>query len=158
MDASPTKILMVCLGNICRSPLAEGILRSKLPENHFIIDSAGTGGWHVGQSPDPRSIQVAQQNGIDISYQRARKFELADFDTFDIIYAMDTSNKKNLLQIAPQPQAAAKVKLILEYLPDNQSLDVPDPYFGNHKDFEFTFELLDKVCEIISKNLRHPNY
>lgn len=152
-----TKILMVCLGNICRSPLAEGILRAKLPEDRFIIQSAGTGGWHVGQSPDPRSIQVARQNGIDISDQRARKFDPADFTTFDIIYAMDASNKKHLLQLAPNQQAAAKVKLILEHLPDTKTLDVPDPYFGNQKDFEFTFDLLNEVCEIISKNLRVSN-
>ena len=108
----PVKILMVCLGNICRSPLAEGILRSKLDSN-FIIDSAGTGGWHAGESPDQRSIETAKQNNIDISHQKARKFSIADFDSFDYIYVMDQSNYKDVINLAPNKAAKAKVALIL---------------------------------------------
>ena len=143
----PVKILMVCLGNICRSPLAEGILRSKLDSN-FIIDSAGTGGWHAGQSPDKRSIETAKQYNIDISNQRARKFSIADFDLFDYIYVMDKSNYKDVINLAPDEAAKAKVALIL-----GDSKEVPDPYYGGQKGFENVYYLLDQACEEIAKNL-----
>lgn len=143
----PVKILMVCLGNICRSPLAEGILRSKLDSN-FIIDSAGTGGWHAGESPDKRSIETAKQYNIDISNQRARKFSIADFDLFDYIYVMDKSNYKDVINLAPDEAAKAKVALIL-----GNSKEVPDPYYGGQKGFENVYYLLDQACEEIAKNL-----
>jgi protein-tyrosine phosphatase len=91
-----TKILMVCLGNICRSPLAEGILKSKLPKEFFIIDSAGTANYHIGRSPDPRSVAVAREHGLNISKLRGRQFEVLDFDRFDFIYVMDKSNSDNV--------------------------------------------------------------
>ena len=143
----PVKILMVCLGNICRSPLAEGILRSKLDSN-FIIDSAGTGGWHAGESPDQRSIETAKQNNIDISHQKARKFSIADFDLFDYIYVMDQSNHKDVINLAPNEVAKAKVALIL-----GDSKEVPDPYYGGQEGFENVYYLLDQACEEIAKNL-----
>lgn len=143
----PVKILMVCLGNICRSPLAEGILRSKLDSN-FIIDSAGTGGWHAGESPDKRSIETAKQYNIDISNQRARKFSIADFDLFDYIYVMDKSNYKDVINLAPDEAAKAKVALIL-----GNSKEVPDPYYGGQEGFENVYYLLDQACEEIAKNL-----
>lgn len=143
----PVKILMVCLGNICRSPLAEGILRSKLDSN-FIIDSAGTGGWHAGESPDQRSIETAKQNNIDISNQKARKFSIADFDSFDYIYVMDQSNHKDVINLAPNKVAKAKVALIL-----GDSKEVPDPYYGGQEGFENVYFLLDQACEEIAKNL-----
>lgn len=143
----PVKILMVCLGNICRSPLAEGILRSKLDSN-FIIDSAGTGGWHAGESPDQRSIETAKQNNIDISHQKARKFSIADFDLFDYIYVMDQSNYKNVINLAPNKVSKAKVTLIL-----GDSKEVPDPYYGGQEGFENVYYLLDQACEEIAKNL-----
>lgn len=143
----PVKILMVCLGNICRSPLAEGILRSKLDSN-FIIDSAGTGGWHVGESPDQRSIETAKQNNIDISHQKARKFSIADFDSFDYVYVMDQSNYKDVINLAPNEVAKAKVALIL-----GDSKEVPDPYYGGQEGFENVYYLLDQACEEIAKNL-----
>ena len=143
----PVKILMVCLGNICRSPLAEGILRSKLDSN-FIIDSAGTGGWHAGESPDQRSIETAKQNNIDISHQKARKFSIADFDLFDYIYVMDQSNYKDVINLAPDEAAKAKVALIL-----GDSKEVPDPYYGGQEGFENVYYLLDQACEEIAKNL-----
>lgn len=143
----PVKILMVCLGNICRSPLAEGILRSKLDSN-FIIDSAGTGGWHAGESPDQRSIETAKQNNIDISNQKARKFSIADFDLFDYIYVMDQSNYKDVINLAPNKVAKAKVALIL-----GDSKEVPDPYYGGQEGFENVYYLLDQACEEIAKNL-----
>lgn len=143
----PVKILMVCLGNICRSPLAEGILRSKLDSN-FIIDSAGTGGWHAGQSPDKRSIETAKQYNIDVSNQKARKFSITDFDLFDYIYVMDKSNYKDVINLAPDEAAKAKVALIL-----GNSKEVPDPYYGGQKGFENVYYLLDQACEEIAKNL-----
>lgn len=143
----PVKILMVCLGNICRSPLAEGILRSKLDSN-FIIDSAGTGGWHAGQSPDKRSIETAKQYNIDISNQKARKFSISDFDLFDYIYVMDKSNYKDVINLAPDEAAKAKVALIL-----GDSKEVPDPYYGGQEGFENVYYLLDQACEEIAKNL-----
>lgn len=143
----PVKILMVCLGNICRSPLAEGILRSKLDSN-FIIDSAGTGGWHAGESPDQRSIETAKLHGFDISYQRARKFSITDFDLFDYIYVMDQSNYKDVLNLAPNEVAKEKVALIL-----GDSKEVPDPYYGGQEGFESVYYLLDQACEDIAKNL-----
>ncbi|HIC32938.1 MAG TPA: low molecular weight phosphotyrosine protein phosphatase [Flavobacteriaceae bacterium] len=147
-----TKILMVCLGNICRSPLAEGILKSKLNSN-FIVESAGTAAYHVGNKPDPRSIAVARQNGLNITNQRARKFTKQDFEDFDIIYAMDNSNYQNIIGLAENSQQKEKVKLILnESFPD-KNLDVPDPYYGGDKGFENVYNMLDHACEIIAKRI-----
>lgn len=147
-----TKILMVCLGNICRSPLAEGILKSKLDSN-FIVESAGTAAYHVGNKPDPRSIAVARQNGLNITNQRARKFNKQDFEDFDIIYAMDNSNYQNIIALAENDQQKEKVKLILnESFPD-KNLDVPDPYYGGEKGFENVYNMLDNACKIIAKRI-----
>ncbi len=147
-----TKILMVCLGNICRSPLAEGILKSKLNSN-FIVESAGTAAYHVGNKPDPRSIAVARQNGLNITNQRARKFTKQDFEDFDIIYAMDNSNYQNIIALAENEEEKSKVKLILnESFPD-KNLDVPDPYYGGDKGFENVYNMLDNACEIIAKRI-----
>lgn len=148
-----TKILMVCLGNICRSPLAEGILQSKLPKDQFIIDSAGTGGWHTGQLPDKRSIETAKKHGIDITNQRARQFKLTDFEDFDYIYAMDISNYKNILSLAPNEMAKSKVKLILNELFPNKNIEVPDPYYDGQDGFEEVFKMLDEACNVIVKKL-----
>lgn len=150
----PVKILMVCLGNICRSPLAEGILQSKLPRETFIVDSAGTGNWHVGQQPDKRSILTAKNRGLDISHQRGRVFEKSDFDTFDHIYVMDFSNYNNVLALAPDEEAKSKVKLILSELLPNENRDVPDPYFGEENGFETVYEMLDAACEVIAEKLK----
>ena len=146
-----TRILMVCLGNICRSPLAEGILRSKLDPERFFVDSAGTGHWHVGDKPDPRSIKVAQKYGIDISYQRGRQISTEDFEKFDFIYVMDNENKRNVSELAPDNNAKNKVRLILNELFENENVDVPDPYYGDESDFEHVFKLLNQATEVISK-------
>ncbi|WP_298903962.1 low molecular weight protein-tyrosine-phosphatase [uncultured Psychroserpens sp.] len=148
-----TSILMVCLGNICRSPLAHGILESKLPSDRFYVDSAGTAGYHIGDRPDHRSIAVAKSHNVDISRQQARQFQTSDFDTFDIIYVMDHSNFENVVKLARHTKDIAKVKLILEV---NQSITnkrVPDPYYGEMSDFEHVFSLLNNACDIISKKL-----
>ena len=146
------KILMVCLGNICRSPLAEGILLSKLSEG-FIVDSAGTGGWHAGQLPDKRSIAIARNNGLDITNQKARQFKVSDFTTFDHIFVMDNSNYKDVLALAPNEKAKSKVKLILNELFPNENIDVPDPYYGGEDGFKNVFEMLDRACEEIARKL-----
>lgn len=142
------KILMVCLGNICRSPLAEGILKSKASSN-IVIDSAGTGSWHAGEQPDERSIAIAKDNGIDITYQRARQFTSRDFQTFDLIYAMDNSNYENIIAQANSDEDVAKVRLILNELYPEENLDVPDPYYGGKTGFKNVFDMLDKACDVI---------
>lgn len=149
----PVKILMVCLGNICRSPLAEGILASKLPKNKFTVDSAGTGSWHIGHSPDDRSIAVAKKNKINISHQKGRQFSTADFDEYDYIYVMDNSNYDDVIELAENQEQKQKVHLILNELFPNEKVDVPDPYFGLPNGFEIIYNMLDDVCEIIAKKL-----
>ncbi|OIP51719.1 MAG: protein-tyrosine-phosphatase [Flavobacteriaceae bacterium CG2_30_34_30] len=148
-----TKILMVCLGNICRSPLAEGILKSKLDPNYFFVDSAGTGDWHVNQAPDPRSITIAKKHGLDISEQRGRQFRTSDFKDFDHIFVMDNSNLKDLLLLTKNKEEREKVKLILNALFENENVDVPDPYYGNEDDFNHIFKLLDEACTVLSEKL-----
>lgn len=147
------KILMVCLGNICRSPLAEGILASKLPNDKFTIDSAGTGSWHIGHQPDERSIAVAQKHNINITEQRGRQFTKSDFDTFDYIYVMDNSNYHDVIFLADNQKQIDKVQLILNELFPNENVDVPDPYFGLANGFNTVYEMLDEVCDIIAKSL-----
>jgi protein-tyrosine phosphatase len=147
------KVLMVCLGNICRSPLAEGILASKLPKNKFTVDSAGTGSWHVGHSPDDRSIAVAKKNKINISNQKGRQFTANDFDAFDYIFVMDNSNYENVITLAEKQDQKEKVYLILNELFPNENVDVPDPYFGLPNGFEIVYNMLDEVCEVIAKKL-----
>lgn len=149
-----TRVLMVCLGNICRSPLAEGILRSKTIGDDIFVDSAGTGAYHVGEQPDPRSIAIGKLNGVDISGQKARKFVKGDFDAFDIIYVMDRSNYENVIALATNEEEIAKVSLILNEVFPNEDLDVPDPYYGGDFGFKNVFNMLDKSCEIIANKIR----
>ncbi len=148
-----TKILMVCLGNICRSPLAEGILRFKLSGKDVLVDSAGLGNYHVGELPDKRSIQVASENLLDITYQRARQFQLSDFENFDIIYAMDNQNKARLLELAPSQEAKNKVRLILDEVFPGESMDVPDPYTDSIYAFRNVYKMLDEACENIADKI-----
>lgn len=150
----PIKLLMVCLGNICRSPLAEGILASKLPKEKFIVDSAGTGDYHIGKQPDVRSIAVAKKNGIDITKQKARQFSEKDFEDFDYIFAMDNSNQTDILELAKTTEEKAKVNLILNELFPAENVDVPDPYFGVENGFANVYELLNEVCEVIAEKLQ----
>lgn len=145
---------MVCLGNICRSPLAEGILQSKLDANFFSIDSAGTAAYHIGELPDQRSIAVAKKHGIDISNQKARKFDIKDFIEFDVIYAMDKENYQNICSLAKNKTELQKVKMILDEVNLSQNLSVPDPYYGGDDGFQNVYQLLDEACEKISKNYK----
>lgn len=146
------KVLMVCLGNICRSPLAEGILKSKVDATNIYVDSAGTAGYHVGNAPDPRSIKVAHEHGIDISSQVCRKFTVSDFDTFDLIYAMDKSNYGNIIHLARRKEDAEKVKLLLSEL-NTEHIEVPDPYYDAEDGFENVFQMIDKACNNIAARL-----
>ena len=143
---------MVCLGNICRSPLAEGILKSKVDPKLVHVDSAGTAGYHVGEKPDPRSIAVARDHGLDISRQRCRKFSVEDFDDFDFIYAMDNSNYRNIIALADSMEKTGKVKLLL----DETGLDiteVPDPYYGGEQGFENVYLMIEAACDTIAHRL-----
>jgi protein-tyrosine phosphatase len=148
-----TKVLMVCLGNICRSPLAEGILKSKVYSHKTYVDSAGTGAYHVGEKPDNRSISIAEMNGIDISTQKARKFTVKDFDKFDLIYAMDQSNYAHIIALARNENDKAKVALILNEVFPGEDLDVPDPYYGGDFGFRNVYNMLDQACDIIAKKI-----
>lgn len=143
------KILMVCLGNICRSPLAEGILQSKVGKQH-LIDSAGTGDWHIGEQPDRRSIAVAKKYGVDISDQRAMHFNPIFFEEFDLILAMDEQNAIDLQKLAKTEEERTKVKLILE---EGTGLiqNVPDPYYNDEDAFEHVYQLLDEATDGIIK-------
>ena len=144
---------MVCLGNICRSPLAEGILRSKIDSSQVIVDSAGTGGWHAGELPDARSVAVAKKNGLDITDQRARKFKREDLDLFDHIYVMDNSNYRDVLQLASTAQQQQKVKMILNLVFPGENVDVPDPYYGGNQGFDQVYAMLDEACDIIASEI-----
>lgn len=140
------KILMVCLGNICRSPMAEGIMKNIIDERglNWKVDSAGTGSWHTGEMPDARARSMASQRGIDISGQRARQVTSGDFDDYDLILAMDRSNLHDLQSLARDNRASEKVRAITDFAPDCGYSGVPDPYYDGS--FEEVFGLLEKVC------------
>ncbi|AXG70916.1 low molecular weight protein-tyrosine-phosphatase YfkJ [Kordia sp. SMS9] len=144
---------MVCLGNICRSPLAEGILASKLDPTKFEVDSAGTAGYHVGALPDKRSIAIAKQYGLDITYQRSRKFVKSDFQTFDYIFAMDQSNYDNILALAEMETDQAKIHMILNQITPNSNAEVPDPYYGGDQGFENVYRMLEEACSIFAEKI-----
>jgi len=144
---------MVCLGNICRSPLAEGILRSKLNEDSFFVDSAGTANYHIGNSPDKRSVNIAKKYGIDISHLKGRQFSADDFDAFDFIYVMDESNYQNVIKLARNNSDIAKVSYILNEIYPNQNYNVQDPYYGGISGFDTVFKILDEACTILANRL-----
>lgn len=139
-------VLMVCLGNICRSPLAHGILESKAPEDWY-IDSAGTSGWHEGERPDTRSIITAKGRGLNIDQQRSRPFLAEDFERFDVIFAMDSSNYTNITRLAPDEVSKAKVRLIMNEAYPGENRQVPDPYTGGQRGFEDVYDMLDLAIE-----------
>lgn len=162
-EKAQISVLFVCMGNICRSPLAEGIFRKGLAEAGLsklvAVDSAGTGNWHQGDGPDPRSVETALQHGIDISGQRARQVTPDDFDRFDMIFAMDRANEATMRERAPSSRHD-KIKLFLEHTLGSRA-DVPDPYYGGEDGFEDVYQLLREGCsELVSrleKELRQPS-
>ena len=147
------KILMVCLGNICRSPLAEGILAHKTKQLDIEVDSAGTAAYHVGELPDKRSLEIADKYNIDLKNQRARQFSRADFDEFDIIYAMDTNNLAHLISLAETEKERNKIKLILNEINPGAYESVPDPYYGGENGFQNVYNMLNKACDKIVQNI-----
>jgi len=150
------KVLMVCLGNICRSPLAKGILDSLVDHDLVEVDSAGTGDYHIGDRPDQRSIDVAKKNGLDITNQRGRQFTAADFKRFDYIMAMDNYNYEDIISLAESEEDKSKVKLILNYALPGENLDVPDPYFGGSSGFDDVYDMLTKACHnFVDKELNN---
>lgn len=148
---------MVCLGNICRSPLAHGILERKIAENALIgwkVDSAGTSGWHNGEAPDNRAIQVALKNGFDISGQISRKITVQDFNDYDLILTMDTSNYNDVLRLCTNDTQRNKVRLIMNYLHPDKNISVPDPYYNDR--FDEVVTMLDQaINELIASVLEH---
>ena len=144
---------MVCLGNICRSPLAEGILSSKGKHLNIEVDSVGTAGYHVGKKPDIRSIEIANKYAIDLNQQRARQFSRADFDEFDVIYAMDTNNYAHLISLASSETERNKIRMILNEINPNAYQSVPDPYYGGDNGFQDVYNMLDKACDKIIQDI-----
>ena len=148
------RVLMVCLGNICRSPMADGWLRHKAKNLGLSIevDSAGTANYHVGSQPDHRMRRISMEYGVSIDELRARQFSVADFDNYDIIFAMDKSNEQNILRLARNETDKQKVRLFLNELHPNQDLEVPDPYYGTELNFREVIELLDQATHAFLKN------
>lgn len=146
---------MVCLGNVCRSPMAEGILKSKLPED-FEVDSAGIADYHVNDKPDKRAVEVCKKHNIDISHLRGRQFVSSDFEKFDYIYVMDHANYSDVVFKAKKGADKKKVKLIMSEIPDAAKTSVPDPYYGDIEDFEKVYHQLNNACSIIADKLLTP--
>mgnify|MGYP000346977694 CR=1 FL=1 len=147
------RVLMVCLGNICRSPLAEGILEYKLDTSIFEIDSAGTSAFHQGSLPDQRSIEVANKYGIDITNQKSRPFTKKDFQSFDYIYVMDSSNYEDVISMADNKEDEDKVSLILNTIYPGENQSVPDPYHDSINGFEQVYHMLEESCSVIASEL-----
>ena len=140
---------MVCLGNICRSPLAEGILREKTKHLDLTIDSAGTAGYHIGKSPDPRAVAVAKKHNINISKLKARQFSRIDFENFDTIYVMDINNFSHLISLSSNAQERNKIRLILNEIDPKNHDSVPDPYYDDNG-FKKVYNMLNEACEKIA--------
>ena len=153
------KLLMVCLGNICRSPMAEGALRARIDASplagRVTVDSAGTGGWHAGQAPDPRAIACAAGHGVDIAGLRARQLQAADFQRFDLILGMDRSNVDDLRRAAP-PEARDRVHLFLDFA-DGKGKDVPDPYYGGADGFADVYRMIRNASESLADRLERES-
>ena len=154
-----TRILFVCMGNICRSPTAEGVMRSLVREagleDEIVIDSAGTGGWHAGDPPDRRATDAARRRGVTLE-GAARQLRVSDFEDFDLLLAMDRENLSGIRAIAPTPEAAAKARLLRSYDPASRDgdLDVPDPYYGGARGFEDVLDQVEAACRGLLAELR----
>jgi protein-tyrosine phosphatase len=152
MSNAPTRVLFVCLGNICRSPLAEGVFQNLVDERgltaHYRIDSAGTGGWHVGESPDARSVAVAKKNGVLLT-SRARQVEASDFEEFDRIVAMDRQNLLDLRALGRGAGGPARLHLLREFDPEPGDRQVPDPYYDGADGFDRVYAMVRRACEAL---------
>lgn len=152
----PFKVVFVCLGNICRSPTAEGIFIHKVKQaglqNYFYIDSAGTAAYHVGEPANSKSQATANQHGINLP-SKARKFDYADFEEFDLILAMDSENYKNISQLDRKSHFSDKIKMMRAFDPQPQDGEVPDPYYGGQQGFENVFQVLDRSTETLLNEL-----
>lgn len=148
-----TSLLFICMGNICRSPLAEAVFRHRASErrvlDRFVVDSAGTGGWHVGELPDPRMRQIAERYGIKLA-SHARQVHRDDFDRFDMLICMDGSNRDHLLDMGAPKE---RVSLLLAHNPASRTSDVPDPYYGGEDGFEHVYQLVDAACMVLLEKL-----
>lgn len=152
-------VLFVCLGNICRSPTAHGLFQNKVDQaglsDHVSVDSAGTGGWHVGNAPDERAQSTARERGYDISHLKARQVVLSDFDKFDFILAMDKDNLNHLLTLKPKNYKGT-VGLFLDVIDANKNQEVPDPYYGGQAQFDLAIQLIDDASEALLQKIRQP--
>ena len=156
-SAFDLRILLVCLGNICRSPMADGLLRRKVKDNdlNVYVDSAGTANYHIDSAPDKRMIETAKTRGTNIEDLRGRQFSRKDFQDFDLIYVMDDSNLSNVVSMTNVENEQQKVRLILEELYPTQLMQVPDPYYGSMQDFMDVYDLLDKVTDVIIEKIKN---
>lgn len=156
--AEKIRVLFVCLGNICRSPLAEGVFRQQVEAagltDRFEIASAGTGGWHVGNPPDERMCATALRRGLDISHQRARQLKASDMAAWDHVLVMDRSNQENVRKLAPD---AANVRLFRRYDPESESGEVPDPYYGGPEGFEHVYDIVERTSAALLDSLRREH-
>ncbi|MDH5545319.1 MAG: low molecular weight phosphotyrosine protein phosphatase [Gammaproteobacteria bacterium] len=155
------KVLFVCMGNICRSPTAHGVfdhvVRQEGLDKRISVDSAGTHAYHVGEKPDPRSSQTASRRGFDLSYIRARKVSVNDFEEFDYVLAMDRENYRNLERMCP-PQHLQKVQLFLEFAPHLNEVEVPDPYYGGGQGFERVLDMIEAASEGFIEHLKKRHF
>lgn len=151
------KVLMVCLGNICRSPIADGLLAKKVKEEglNVTVDSAGTGGYHVGEAPDERMRKTAKQFGTPIDHLRARQFKTSDYDEFDLIYVMDKSNYDNVVKLARNQEDKEKVRMILNEIKPKSNREVPDPYWSGEQGFVDVYNMLDEATDLIMNKLKN---
>ena len=156
--ADSVRLLMVCLGNICRSPTAEGIVRARVAEaglaDRVTVDSAGTGDWHVDCSPDSRAIATAAGHGVDISHLRGRQLSARDFDEFDWLLCADRSNLRDVRALAPDAAARSRVQLLLDWAGVEADAEVPDPYTGGADQFEHVWRLLERAADGVVRRLR----
>lgn len=161
MSKSRIRVLFVCLGNICRSPLAEGVFRKKVEEAglvaHFEIDSAGTGGWHVGEPPDRRMCATARRRGVDLTTQRARQLTREDLSSFHHVLVMDRENLANARRLDPGGEHATRIALFRSFDTVPEDLQVPDPYYGGPEGFDRVFEIVERTAEALLAHLREAH-